>query len=54
MASEFADELEAIGYAIVPKEPTQKMLDEVCSSEDIEPFTDKTMASVYRNMIDAA
>ena len=36
------------------REPTQAMLDEVCSSENIEPFTDKTMTSIYRNMIDAA
>lgn len=41
-------------YAVVPKEPTQAMLDEVCSSEGIEPWTDKIMADTYRAMIDAA
>jgi hypothetical protein len=42
------------GWQTVPKEPTQAMLDEVCSSDGVEPFTDKTMASVYRDMLSAA
>lgn len=42
------------GYVLVPVEPTQEMLDEVCSSDGIEPWTDDVMASTYRAMIAAA
>jgi hypothetical protein len=39
------------GFVIVPLKPTQAMLDEVCSSEGYEPFTDKTMTEIYSAMI---
>lgn len=42
------------GYAVVPVKPTQAMLDEVTSSEGIEPFTDKTMTEIYQTMVDVA
>lgn len=41
------------GYVIVPLKPTQAMLDGVCSSEGIEPFSDKTMGEIYRDMVRA-
>lgn len=42
------------GRVLVPVEPTQEMLDEVCSSDGIEPWTDDVMASTYQAMIAAA
>lgn len=41
------------GYAVVPIHPTQAMLDEVCSSDGIEPWTDKIMTETYETMIRA-
>ena len=45
--------IEAAGLAIVPVEATQYQLDEVCSSENIEPWTDEIMSGTYRAMIEA-
>lgn len=42
------------GWKLVPVEPTQEMLDEVCSSDGIEPWTDEVVTSTYRAMIAAA
>jgi hypothetical protein len=47
-------DLERAGYVVVPLRPTQAMLDEVCSSDGIEPFTDKTMSEIYELMVAAA
>jgi predicted CoA-binding protein len=44
-------DLKKAGYTIAPLKPTQEMLDEVCSSDGIEPFTDKTMTEIYQLMI---
>lgn len=40
------------GFRLVPYTPTQNMLDAVTSSEGYEPWTDKTMTSVYQEMLD--
>jgi hypothetical protein len=53
LTSEIIKKLDAAGYAIVPKEATQAQLNAVTSSEGYEPFTDKTMTEIYREMIAA-
>lgn len=50
LTSEIIKKLDAAGYAIVPKEPTQAQLDEVCSSDGIEPFTDKTIGMLIEHI----
>jgi predicted ATPase len=45
--------LEHAGFVIAPKEPTQIMLDEVTAADQREPFSDKTIAEIYRAMIGA-
>lgn len=41
------------GFVLVPVEPTQEMLDMVCTADGFEPWTDKTMGDVYRTMLAA-
>lgn len=43
------------GYAVVPVEPTQKMLDEVCCDSPYPTIVarDDVMRSIYKNMLDA-
>lgn len=41
------------GFVLVPVEPTQEMLDMVCTADGFEPWTDNTMGDVYRTMLAA-
>lgn len=52
--SEIVTRLELAGWVIVPKEPTQEMLDAVTAADQHKPWDNKTMAGVYREMIHAA
>jgi hypothetical protein len=46
--------LDARGLVIVPKEPTQAMLDEVTAADQSEPFSEMTMNGIYWQMLAAA
>ncbi|MDX1158405.1 hypothetical protein GOL34_25255 [Sinorhizobium medicae] len=42
------------GWQLVPKEPTQEMLDAVTAADQQEPFSDKTMRGVFVEMLSAS
>lgn len=41
------------GYVLAPINPTQEMLDVVCTADGREPWTDKTMRDTYQTMLAA-
>lgn len=42
------------GWQLVPKEPTQEMLDAVTAADQQEPFSDETMRGIFIDMLAAA
>lgn len=42
------------GWQLVPKEPTQEMLDAVTAADQHEPFSDETMRGIFVDMLAAA